>query len=49
MNQKTARAATVRRRRHNTDVLDDTQYVDMLAALSQASVRRNFNPYIDID
>jgi hypothetical protein len=49
VNQKTAQTATVRRRRHNTDVLDDTPYVDMLTTLSQASVRRNFNPYIDID
>ena len=25
------------------------QYVDMLTTLSEGSVRRNFNPYTDID
>ena len=28
---------------------DDTEYVDMLTTLSEGSVRRNFNPYTDID
>ena len=31
------------------DVTDDAQYVDMLTTLSEGSVRRNFNPYTDID
>ena len=31
------------------DVVDDTEYVDMLTTLSEGSVRRNFNPYTDID
>ena len=39
----------VRRWRRNMDVRDDTEYVDMLTTLSEGSVRRNFNPYTDID
>jgi hypothetical protein len=31
------------------DVLDDVAYVDLLTTLSEGSVRRNFNPYTDID
>ena len=31
------------------EVRDDQQYVDMLTTLSEGSVRRNFNPYTDID
>jgi hypothetical protein len=31
------------------DVLDDVGYVDLLTTLSEGSVRRNFNPYTDID
>ena len=31
------------------DVLDDPTYVDTLTTLSEGSVRRNFNPYTDID
>ncbi len=31
------------------DVADDAEYVEMLATLSEGSVRRNFNPYTDID
>jgi hypothetical protein len=31
------------------DVSDDTDYVDKLMVFSEGSVRRNFNPYIDID
>ena len=38
-----------RRWRKNMDVLDDTAYVDTLTTLSEGSVRRNFNPYTDID
>ena len=44
-----ARTRMVRRWRRNMDVLDDPQYVDMLTTLSEGSVRRNFNPYTDID
>lgn len=44
-----ARTKMVRRWRRNMDVSDDTQYVDMLTTLSEGSVRRNFNPYKDID
>ena len=40
---------TIRRWRRNMDVLDDTEYVDTLTTLSEGSVRRNFNPYTDID
>ncbi|MFI5510219.1 diiron oxygenase [Mycobacterium sp. NPDC051804] len=46
---KEARTRMVRRWRRNMDVGDDTQYVDMLTTLSEGSVRRNFNPYTDID
>ncbi|WP_425004424.1 AurF N-oxygenase family protein [Mycolicibacterium sp. S3B2] len=46
---KTARTRVIRRWRKNMDVLDDTEYVDMLNTLSEGSVRRNFNPYTDID
>jgi hypothetical protein len=49
MAQKTARTKMVRRWRRNMDVQDDTQYVEMLTTLSEGSVRRNFNPYTDID
>jgi len=31
------------------EVRDDAEYVDMLTTLSEGSVRRNFNPYTDID
>ncbi len=44
-----ARTRTVRRWRRNMEVRDDTAYVEMLTTLSEGSVRRNFNPYIDID
>ena len=44
-----ARTRMVRRWRRNMDVVDDTAYVDMLTTLSEGSVRRNFNPYTDID
>ena len=44
-----ARTKTIRRWRRNMDVLDDTAYVDTLTTLSEGSVRRNFNPYTDID
>jgi hypothetical protein len=40
---------TVQRWKRNMDVGDDPQYVAMLAKLSEGSVRRHFNPYIDID
>jgi P-aminobenzoate N-oxygenase AurF len=39
----------VNRWRRNMDVSDDTGYVDMLKTLSEGSVRRNFNPYTDIE
>lgn len=44
-----ARTRLVRRWRRNMDVQDDTAYVDLLSTLSAGSVRRNFNPYTDID
>ncbi|OBF29617.1 diiron oxygenase [Mycobacterium sp. ACS4331] len=44
-----ARTKTIRRWRRNMDVGDDVAYVDMLTTLSEGSVRRNFNPYTDID
>jgi hypothetical protein len=44
-----ARTKMIRRWRRNMDVMDDTAYVDMLNTLSEGSVRRNFNPYTDID
>ena len=46
---KAARTRTIRRWRKNMDVFDDTAYVDTLTTLSEGSVRRNFNPYTDID
>ena len=39
----------IRRWRKNMDVSDDVEYVDKLMTLSEGSVRRNFNPYHDID
>ncbi|MDD4868297.1 MAG: diiron oxygenase [Mycobacterium sp.] len=39
----------LRRWRRNMDVRDDVAYVNALAILSEGSVRRNFNPYTDID
>lgn len=44
-----ARTKLVRRWRRNMEVGDDAAYVDMLTTLSEGSVRRNFNPYTDID
>ena len=44
-----ARTGLVRRWQRNMEVRDDTEYVDMLTTLSEGSVRRNFNPYTDID
>ncbi|WP_131812183.1 AurF N-oxygenase family protein, partial [Mycolicibacterium conceptionense] len=44
-----ARTKMVRRWRKNMDVSDDIQYTDMLSTLSEGSVRRNFNPYKDIE
>src|SRR6201993_3064903 len=44
-----ARTRMVRRWRRNMEVRDDSEYVNMLATLSEGSVRRNFNPYTDID
>ncbi|WP_319446523.1 MULTISPECIES: diiron oxygenase [unclassified Mycobacterium] len=46
---KTAKTKIIRRWRKNMDVIDDTAYVDTLNTLSEGSVRRNFNPYTDID
>ena len=39
----------VKRWRRNMDVSDDPEYVATLASLSEASVRRHFDPYTDID
>jgi hypothetical protein len=39
----------VKRWRRNMDVSDDPEYVATLATLSEASVRRHFNPFTDID
>ncbi|KAB7753460.1 membrane protein [Mycolicibacterium phlei DSM 43239 = CCUG 21000] len=39
----------VRRWRRNMEVTDDADYVDTLTTLSEGAVRRNFNPYTDID
>lgn len=44
-----ARTRMIKRWRRNMEVTDDQQYVEMLATLSEGSVRRNFNPYTDID
>ncbi|GAY14424.1 hypothetical protein MSZK_11500 [Mycobacterium sp. shizuoka-1] len=44
-----ARTRMIRRWRRNMDVTDDTAYVEKLMTLSEGSVRRNFNPYTDID
>src|SRR3954447_3332529 len=44
-----ARMRLVRRWHRNMEVRDDTEYVYMLTTLSEGSVRRNFNPYTDID
>src|SRR6201997_5695768 len=44
-----ARTRTVKRWKANMEVGDDQEYVDPLAVLSTGSVRRNFNPYTDID
>ncbi len=49
MTQRTDRTRMVRRWRRNMEVVDDAEYVDMLNRLSEGSVRRNFNPYTDID
>ncbi|HLR99129.1 MAG TPA: diiron oxygenase [Mycolicibacillus parakoreensis] len=49
MAEKTARTKMIRRWRRNMDVRDDIAYVQKLQTLSEGSVRRNFNPYIDID
>ena len=46
---KEAKTRMVRRWRRNMDVGEDKAYVDMLTTLSEGSVRRNFNPYTDID
>jgi hypothetical protein len=44
-----ARRRILTRWKRNMDVGDDTEYVAMLATLSEGSVRRHFNPYTDID
>ncbi|ORV47568.1 hypothetical protein AWC02_08475 [Mycolicibacter engbaekii] len=49
MAQKAARTRIVRRWRANMEVTDDPAYVETLNTLSEGSVRRNFNPYTDID
>ena len=44
-----ARTKMVKRWRRNMEVRDDTEYVETLTTLCEGSVRRNFNPYTDID
>ena len=44
-----AKTRMVRRWRRSMEVRDDAEYVNMLATLSEGSVRRNFNPYTDIE
>ena len=44
-----ARTRVMRRWKQRMEVGDDADYVDTLATLSAGSVRRNFNPYTDID
>lgn len=44
-----ARTKLVKRWQRNMEVRDDATYVDMLTTLSEGSVRRNFNPYTDIE
>ena len=44
-----ARTKLIKRWRRNMEVRDDAAYVEMLETLSDGSVRRNFNPYTDID
>ncbi|MBS4727421.1 diiron oxygenase [Mycobacterium sp. SM1] len=44
-----ARTKMVHRWRRNMEVRDDAEYVALLTTLSEGSVRRNFNPYTDID
>ncbi len=43
------RKLIVKRWKLNMDVGDDPRYVETLATLSEASVRRHFDPYTDID
>lgn len=49
MAQKPARTRMVRRWRRNMDVADDLVYTQKLQTLSEGSVRRNFDPFTDID
>jgi hypothetical protein len=44
-----AETKVMQRWRRNMEVCDDVQYVETLTTLSEGSVRRNFNPYTDID
>ncbi len=44
-----ARTRIVKRWRKNMDVSDDQGYREVLSTLSEGSVRRNFNPYKDIE
>jgi hypothetical protein len=44
-----ARTRVGKRWKRNMDVSGDTDYVEALATLSEASVRRHFNPYTDVD
>jgi hypothetical protein len=44
-----ARTKMVQRWRQNMEVRDDAAYCDTLATLSEGSVRRNFNPYTDVE
>jgi hypothetical protein len=44
-----ARTRIVKRWKRNMEVTDDHEYVEKLTTLSEGSVRRNFDPYTDID
>jgi hypothetical protein len=46
---ETAAGTRMRCRRRSMEVRDDVDYVGMLSTLSEASVRRSFSPYDDID
>ena len=46
---KRSKTRMIRRWRRAMEVRDDAQYVEMLTTLSEGSVRRNFNPYTDIE
>ena len=45
----TAQMRIVKPWKRGMDVADDSDYIDMLSTLAEGSVRRNFNPYTDIE